>query len=337
MLTMMYKDAFKTEGTITDMCGIEKNIIQEKEEIEGMKIPTFSVGIQSNMCKQTEIVIQTDLSLKGIKEMENKIAELMKEKDLLDKGNQLYETELQKLKDEIEDKNKNIQGLTLQSEHLSKSIRKSSINEARKSISKSNIKDIENSENQSEESENSSNSKPSSKSSKQENLKSVKDPTEKLFVTDEKRKPKSKKLSKKHTLKNSSASKSKSKSKSKSRLSSIDESPKRHKSPLANRKYVYCKDWKRRRLKRQTVKHTINKEDEEPKSIAENPESQLNETNKGDQKIHKNQNKILVSNIRKKFNDPGEESDFKVDESIYSAASLDSVYSWGYGKKLLIA
>ena len=60
---------------------------------------------------------------------------------------------------------------------------------------------------------------------------------------------------------------------------------------------------------------------------------QLNENNKGDQKIRKNQNKILVSNIRKKFNDPGEESDFKVDESIYSAASLDSVYSWGYGKK----
>lgn len=234
MLTMMYKDTFKTEGTITEMWGIEKNIIQEKEEIEGMKIPTFSVGIQSNMCKQTEIRIQTDLSLKGIKEMENQITELMKEKDLLDKGNQLYETELQKLKDEIEDKNKDIQGLTLQSEQLSKSFRKSSINEARKSINKSNVKDVEDnekSENQSEESKNSLNSKPSSKRSNQENFKSSKDPTEKLYITEEKRKPKSKKLSKKHTLKNSSTSKSKSKS----RLSSIDESPKRHKSPLTNK------------------------------------------------------------------------------------------------------
>ena len=136
----------------------------------------------------------------------------------------------------------------------------------------------------------------------------------------------------KHTLKNSSESKSRSKSKS--RLSSIDESPNKLKSPTSNKKYVYCKDCKRRRQKRRTLKHTINKDDEEEeqKEKVEGETQQDKDKLTNESKFIKSQSTILVSNIRKKFGDPGEESDFKVDESIYSAASLDSVYSWGYGK-----
>ena len=115
MLTRMYRDTYKNESTITELWGTDKNIIYEKEEIEGMQVPTFSVGIQSNIYKLADLSVQTDLSLKGLKEMEGRIEDLINERDMLDKGNQLYETELQKLKSEINHNNLDSKEQTLQS------------------------------------------------------------------------------------------------------------------------------------------------------------------------------------------------------------------------------
>ena len=47
LINKMFKDTYKVEGCMTDLYGIERNLIYENTDYEGIKIPTFSVACQT--------------------------------------------------------------------------------------------------------------------------------------------------------------------------------------------------------------------------------------------------------------------------------------------------
>lgn len=93
---------------------------------------------------------------------------------------------------------------------------------------------------------------------------------------------------------------------------------------------MYCIDCKRRRRRRKNSKEGTRKiKTQDKKFRSTETMKKINST-----KILRSQSTILGSALKSKSDE--EESDFKLNESDYSGASFDSVYSWTYGKPFSI-
>jgi hypothetical protein len=285
MINKMFQDTHKSEGTITELCGIDKEIHTEKGKIADMKIPMFDFTHQTSLFKHVENTTQTNLTVENIDSLEEKVHDLEEINQQLDKGNLIYEEQLQKAKQEVTQKDKQLQKATISSKE-------------RYFDSDSQISDNEG--------------------------------KDKVFLTEEDQPRKGRKSVKsKKKFNTTLSSNSNSKSRTKSKYGSIEGSN----SPAIRKKnitatYVYCKDCKRRRIKRKGTKTN-------PDILKSRKTRQPDMKKIKSTKLLRSQSSMLAHALKCKTDDE-DESDFKLDESIYSKASFDSVHSWRYGRNRVI-
>jgi len=285
MINKMFRDTYKSEGTLTEIWGTDKEILMDNEKVEDLKIPVFDFGHQTALYKLTESQVQTDMTVGRIKELEENVDDLKQINEQLDKGNLKYEEMLNNMKNETSQNDK------LDPKTISP---RGEYNNSESDISDTESKD-------------------------------------KVFITEQQRPKRSRKSTKsRKTYKGTSSSKSGSCSRTKSKYGSIEVPSSRTKSRAKSRgkmTYVYCKDCKRRRVKRKT--ETANMDLLNTKKLKNvDTLKKINST-----KILRSKNSMIQQNLMSKTDE--DESDFKLDESIYSRASFDSVHSWTYGKFFL--
>lgn len=94
---------------------------------------------------------------------------------------------------------------------------------------------------------------------------------------------------------------------------------------------MFCKDCKRRRVKRKNLQNNIGEKATDNGKTLKDKKSKYKINSAS--RLPRSQSTMLVQNISK-IEEDDEESDFKVNESVYSGASFDSVYSWEYDETL---
>ena len=101
IMNMMYRDCFQSHGTSTEIYGLDKEIIVKDEKIVDMKTPMFDIGVQTTILKQVNTSAQTQLTLEGVQNLEDKIENLEKEKENLGEENENFQEDLLKMKHEF--------------------------------------------------------------------------------------------------------------------------------------------------------------------------------------------------------------------------------------------
>jgi hypothetical protein len=275
---------------MTEICDINRELRLEKDQVEGMKIPMFDFNQQTTLFKQVHSLVQTDMTSKGVQDLENQVTDLKELNKQLDIGNMHYEEELQKLKDDVKSKDEQLIKATIASKHQSDEYQ--------------------------------SDSAPS-----------FKEDNDNVFITEEGRVGVDRKSFKSRKTLNKTDS---VESKVRSKLGSLDHSISRSRSQdrsqtKLNKQYVYCIDCKRRRRRRRSAKVRPERQGQKDrlKINKQKDSEQIKKTSS--HKILRSQSTILVKGISKTEDDV-DESEVKANESIYSGASFDSVYSWTYGK-----
>ena len=111
LINKMFKDTYKVEGCMTDLCGIERNLIYENVDIEGIKVPTFSAACQTSISNQANSQVQTEMILDDIKNLENKINENEHDKQETNDKTDEYLNQIQELTRQIKLKDIEIEKL----------------------------------------------------------------------------------------------------------------------------------------------------------------------------------------------------------------------------------
>lgn len=295
LIKNMYKDTFKTRECQTEICGVKRRLHYENEDYIEVKIPTFAVGCQTTLFKHVQSEMQTDMTAQFITNLESKLATNENAKEDIDAKTSELTKEIEELKRIIAKKDIEIEKL-----------RNNTYTDSLESISED---------------------------EKDENT----------FLTESKR-PQTQSRSKKPKGKSSKASRKGKKtvsidnksSGSRSRINSRDRSLSKSKKSSHKLQYVYCKDCKRRRIQRRTIHANTSEKNSKPVEDQQNDVKVIQSKFKhkmSSNKLPRSQSTILMQHISK-IDEDAEESDFKVNESVYSKASFDSVYTWEYDQSV---